>query len=105
MTNFRKNVRIINTIAILVINVSNEKSVGLHTLIIKNGVAYKFYETLTDLFKVKKQLSNVTYEIDDMANKKSKVVHFDCLILATVKHRVHKLSESELECFQAVLRN
>ena len=46
---------------------------------------------------MKKQLSDVTYEIQDMANKTSKVVHFDCLKRATVKPRVHKLSESELK--------
>ena len=32
-----------------------------------------------------------------MANETSKVVHFDCLKRATIKPRVHKLSESELE--------
>ena len=32
-----------------------------------------------------------------MANKTSNVVHFDRMKRATVKPRVHKLSESELE--------
>ena len=44
-----------------------------------------------------KQLSDVTYEIEDMANKISKVVHFDRLKRATVKPGIHKQSESELE--------
>ena len=32
-----------------------------------------------------------------MKNNTSKLVHFDCLKRATVKPRVHKLSESELD--------
>ena len=70
------------------------KSVWLHTPILEKGVAYKFHEPWTRPYKVKKLLSNVTYEIHDMANKTSKVVHFDRLKRATVKPRMHKLSES-----------
>ena len=72
-------------------------SVWLHTPVLEKGVAPKFHEPWTGPFKVKKQLSDVTYEIEDMANKTSKVVHFDRLKRATVKPRIHKLSESELE--------
>ena len=68
------------------------ESVWLHTPVLEKGVAPKFHEPWTGLFKVKKQLSDVTYEIQDMANKTSKVVHFDGLKRATVKPRVHKLS-------------
>ena len=48
------------------------------------------------------ELSNVTYEIQDMANNTSKVVHFDRLKRATVKPRLYKLSESELEPFSSI---
>ena len=44
-----------------------------------------------------KRLSDVTYEILDVARKSKKVVHFDRLKKATVKPRAHILSESELE--------
>ena len=73
------------------------ESVWLHTPVLEKGVAAKFHEPWTRPFKVKKQLSDVIYEIQDMANKTSKVVNFDRLKRATVKPRVHKLSESELE--------
>ena len=69
----------------------------LHTPIFEKGVAPKFHEPWTGPFKVNKQLSDVTYEIQDMANKTSKVVHFDRLKRATVKTPVHNMSESELE--------
>ena len=69
----------------------------LHTPVLEKNVAPKFHEQWTGPFKVKKQLSDVTYEIQGMANKTSKVVHFDRLKRATVKPRVYKLSESELE--------
>ena len=73
------------------------ESVWLHTSVLEKGVAPKFHEPWTGPFKVKKKLSDVTYEIQDMTNKTSKVVHFDRLKRATVKLRVHHLSESELE--------
>ena len=73
------------------------ESVWIHTPVIEKGVAPKLNEPWTKPFKLKKQLSDVKYEIQDMANKTSKVVHFDLLKRATVKPRVHKLSESKLE--------
>ena len=69
----------------------------LLTPVLEKGVAPKFHEPWTGPFKVKKQLSDVTYEIQDIRNKTSKVVHFDRLKRAIVKPRVHKVSESELE--------
>ena len=72
------------------------ESVWLHTPVLEKGVTLKFHEPWRGPFKVKKQLSDVTYEIQNMANKASKEVHFDCLKRATVKPHVHKLSESEL---------
>ena len=65
------------------------ESVWLHTPVLVKGVAPKFHEPWTGPFKVKKQLSDVTYKIQDMANKTSKVVHFDRLKRATVKPRMH----------------
>ena len=62
--------------------------------VLEKGVASKFHKQWTGPFKVKKQLVDVTYEIQDMATNKSKVVHFDRLKRDTVKLRVHKLSES-----------
>ena len=73
------------------------ESVWLHTPILEKGVSPKFHELWTGPFKVKKQRSDVTYEIQNITNKTSKVVHFDRLKRATVNPRVHKLSESELE--------
>ena len=60
------------------------ESVWLHTPVLEKGVAFKFHEPCNKPFKVKKQLSDVTYEIQDMADKSSKVVHFDRLKSATV---------------------
>ena len=48
------------------------KSMWLHTPVLEKGVAPKFHKPWTGPFKVKKQLSDVTYEIQDMANKTSK---------------------------------
>ena len=73
----------------------------LHTPVLEKGVAPKFQEPWTGPLKVKKQLLDVKYEIQDMANKTSKVVHFDRLKQATVKPRVHKLSESKLELYSS----
>ena len=80
------------------------ESVWLHTPVLEKGVSPKFHEPWTKPFKVKKQLSDVTYEIQDRANKTSKVVHFDRMKRATVKPRMHKLSECEENLPQAVLR-
>ena len=55
------------------------ESVWLHMPVLEKGVAPKFQEPWTGPVKVKKQLSAVTYEIQDMANKTSKAVYFDCL--------------------------
>ena len=63
----------------------------LHTPVLEKSVASKFHEPWTGPFKVKKQPSDVIYEIQDIANKTNKVVHFDRLKRATVKPRVHKL--------------
>ena len=60
------------------------ESVWLHTPVLEKGVARNFHELWTGPFKVKKQLSDVTYEIQDMANKTSKVVHFYRVKRATV---------------------
>ena len=60
--------------------------------LLEKSVAPKFHEPWRGQIKVKKQLSDVTYKIPDMANKTSKVVHFDRLKRATVKPRVHILS-------------
>ena len=73
------------------------ESVWLHTPVLKKGLAPKFHEPWTRPFKVKKQLSDVTYGIHNMANKTSKVMDFNSLKRATVKCRVHKLSVNELE--------
>ena len=59
------------------------ESVWLRTPVLEKGVAPKFQEPWTGPFKVKKQLSDVTYKIQDMANMTSKVVHFDRLTRAS----------------------
>ena len=73
----------------------------LHTPVLEKGVACKFDDPLTTPFKVKRQLSDVTYEIQDMENKISKVEHFDRPKRVTFKPRVHKLSEMELAHFSS----
>ena len=72
-------------------------SVWLWSPVAQKGVAPKFHEPWTGPFKVTKRLSDVTYEILDMARKSKKVVHFDRLKKSTVKPRTHLLSESEPE--------
>ena len=69
----------------------------LHTSVLEKGVPPKFHEPWKKTFKVTKQLSDVKYEIQTIANKTSIKVHFDRLKCATVRPRVYKLSESELE--------
>ena len=72
-------------------------SVWLWSPAVKTGIAPKFHEPWTGPYKVTKRLSDVTYEILDVARKSKKVVHFDGLKKATVKPRAHILSESEPE--------
>ena len=72
-------------------------SVWLWSPVVEKGVAPKFHVPWTGPYKVTKRLSDVTYEILDVARKTKKVVHFDRLKKATVKPRAHILSESELE--------
>lgn len=72
-------------------------SVWLWSPVLQKGVAPKFHEPWTGPFKVVKRLSDVTYEIRDLARKTNKVVHFDRLKKSTVKASVHKPSESEPE--------
>ena len=60
-------------------------SVWLWSPAVKKGIAPKFYEPWTGPYKVTKRLSDVTYEILDVAQKSKKVVHFDRLKKATVK--------------------
>ena len=63
----------------------------------KKGIAMKCHEPWTGPYKVTKRLSDVTYEILDVARKSKKVVYLDRLKKATVKPRAHLLSESEPE--------
>ena len=58
---------------------------------VKKGVAPKFHEPWTGLYKLIKRLFDVTYEILDVVRKSKKVVHFDRLKTATVKPKAHIL--------------
>ena len=49
-----------------------EESVWLHTPELEKGVATKFHKPWTKLFNVKKQISDVTYEIQDMVTRRAK---------------------------------
>ena len=60
--------------------------------VLQKGVAPKFHEPWTGLFKVTKRMSDVTYKIADLTNKPTKIVNFDRLNNASLKPRNQALS-------------
>lgn len=58
--------------------------VWLWSKLVESNVAPKFHEPSTGPYKVTKKLVNVTYEIHDEANNKTKIVYFKCLNIATL---------------------
>ena len=68
--------------------------VWLYRPVIEKGVAPKFHEPWTGPYKVTKRLSDITYEIQDEAKSKTKIVHLDRIKKATLKQV--KLDEIEV---------
>ena len=69
--------------------------VWLWSPVVDKGVGFKFHEPWTWPYTVTKRLSDITYEIQDQAKIKTKIVHFDRLKKATLNHV--KLYQSEEE--------
>ena len=70
-------------------------SVWLYSPVVGKGVAPKFHEPWTGPYKVSKRLSDITYEVEDIQKKTTKVVHFDRLKHASIKPVEYQLSDIE----------
>ena len=70
-------------------------SVWLWSPVVEKGVSPKFHEPWTGPYTVTKRLSDIMYEIQNQAKKKTKIVHFDRLKKATLNPV--KLYQSEEE--------
>ena len=67
--------------------------------VVKKGVDPKFHEPWNGPYTVIKRLSDVTYEIQDQAKKKTKIVHFERLKKATL-NSVKLYQSEEKEVFE-----
>ena len=70
-------------------------SVWLWSPVPNKRVALKFHEPWTGPVEVSKRLSDVIYELLDVAKNSNKIVHFDCLKKATVNSRPQLPDKSE----------
>ena len=65
--------------------------------VVEKGVAPTFHEPWTKPYTVTKRLSDITYEIQDQAKKKTKIVHFDRLKKSTLNSvKLYQSEEDEV---------